>query len=204
MNFGITLKSLMEERGITQSALAEEIGYTQRAVSKWVNLQAEPTEDAIYRISVFFGVTTDYLLGLDEIGEKGISISQSSHISAFSKRLKELRESKNVSQTELAEAIGVGVSTVGMWESTDRVPAAKTLQKLISYFECSLEYLLGNTDFDGKSAMLAISQLSEDECELLELYRSLCSAHPDLVPTFWNVVRGMCNASVKTSLKKKI
>ena len=55
----------MKEHNITQTALAKEIGYTQRAVSKWVNAQAEPTATAIYLCAKFFGVSSDYLLGLE-------------------------------------------------------------------------------------------------------------------------------------------
>ena len=60
------LKQLMKENGVNQVALAKAIGYTQRAVSKWVNGQAEPTATAIGLCAKYFGVTSDYLLGLDD------------------------------------------------------------------------------------------------------------------------------------------
>ena len=56
----------MKETEISQSTLAKEIGYTQRAVSKWVNEQSEPTATAIVRCAQFFGVSSDYLLGLED------------------------------------------------------------------------------------------------------------------------------------------
>lgn len=69
MNFGINLKTLMEESQITQNELAKSIGFTQRAISKWVNLQSEPTETAIIKIANYFNVSVDYLLGrTDELG----------------------------------------------------------------------------------------------------------------------------------------
>lgn len=90
----------------------------------------------------------------------------------FSIRLKEMREAKGISQAELAEKIGVGISTVGMWESTSRIPGAKTLQRLIAYFGCSVDYLLGRTDELGAS-LPASQKLPDDEFELLRLYRIL-------------------------------
>lgn len=69
MNFGEILKNLLRDTGKTQQELALFIGYSQRAVSKWINNQSEPTERAIVDCSRFFGVTTDYLLGLeDDVG----------------------------------------------------------------------------------------------------------------------------------------
>ena len=65
MNFGITLKLLMQMHGITQSELANAIGVSQRAVSKWINMQSEPTETSIYNCAKFFNVSSDYLLGLE-------------------------------------------------------------------------------------------------------------------------------------------
>ena len=64
----------------------------------------------------------------------------------FALRLKEEREQNGLSQAALAKEIGVGVSTIGMWESTNRIPSAKTLNKLIKFFNCSLDYLLGNSN----------------------------------------------------------
>lgn len=55
----------MQANGITQAELAKEIGVSQRAVSKWINLQSEPTETSIYNCAKYFRVTSDYLLGLE-------------------------------------------------------------------------------------------------------------------------------------------
>ena len=67
MRFGIRLKELLKENAISQEVLAKNIGVSQRAVSKWINLQAEPTESSIVNCAKFFGVSTDYILGLSDI-----------------------------------------------------------------------------------------------------------------------------------------
>ena len=67
MEFGIRLKELLKEKAISQETLAKNIGVSQRAVSKWINLQAEPTESSIVNCAKFFGVTADYILGLSDI-----------------------------------------------------------------------------------------------------------------------------------------
>lgn len=66
MRFGENLKRLMAEEGVTQTSLAAVIGVSQRAVSKWINLQAEPTERSIVNCARFFGVSADYILGMED------------------------------------------------------------------------------------------------------------------------------------------
>jgi len=71
MRFGEILKLLMNENKTSQDKLARAIGVSQRAVSKWVNLQSEPTESAIINCAKYFDVSADYILGLeDESGRK--------------------------------------------------------------------------------------------------------------------------------------
>lgn len=66
MNFGETLKNLMTDGGVSQQELAKSIGYSQRAVSKWVNGESEPAESAIRKCALYFGVSSDYLIGLSD------------------------------------------------------------------------------------------------------------------------------------------
>ena len=91
----------------------------------------------------------------------------------FAIRIKELRETKNLTQAELANVIGVGVSTIGMWESTKRIPSAKTLNKLLDYFNCSLDYLLGK---ETQTRPQTIETYSAEERKLIEDYRTLSPA----------------------------
>lgn len=118
----------------------------------------------------------------------------------FSIRLKEIRESKGISQAELANQIGVGISTVGMWESTDRIPGAKTLQRLIAYFGCSIDYLLGRTD-DFGTAVPIEQNLSRDEREVLELYTSLSPTRKEDLKIYLRALSGAAQEG-KSKTKK--
>ena len=53
----------------------------------------------------------------------------------FSTRLKELRDRKKITQAQLAKDLGVGLATVGMWESSKRKPPADTLIEIADYFD---------------------------------------------------------------------
>ena len=66
MNFKENLQELIKINKFSQQQVAKEIGVSQRAVSKWLNGQAEPTATNIFKLSLFFGVSADFLLGLSD------------------------------------------------------------------------------------------------------------------------------------------
>lgn len=69
--FGIKLKELRKEKNLTQKQLAENLGCNQSMVCFWENEVNEPTESMIRKAALFFDVSADYLLGLeDETGAK--------------------------------------------------------------------------------------------------------------------------------------
>lgn len=64
--FSKRLKQLRHDGRLTQGDLAFRFGVTQQAIAKWEAGRALPGPETLSRIAEFFGVTTDYLLGLSE------------------------------------------------------------------------------------------------------------------------------------------
>lgn len=66
----------------------------------------------------------------------------------FQTRLRELREANGFrSQQAFADAFGVAQSTVGGWEAGKREPNFTTMQKLADFFNVSIDYLLGRSNY---------------------------------------------------------
>ena len=59
-------------------------------------------------------------------------------------RLKQLRTKRGMSQSELGKIISVAPSTIGMYEQGRRILEVPTLKKIASFFNVSVDYLLGN------------------------------------------------------------
>lgn len=59
------IKELREEAGLNQTQLAAQIGVSRKAVEFWEKGINEPKATYIYRLAVFFDVSADYLLGLE-------------------------------------------------------------------------------------------------------------------------------------------
>lgn len=64
----------------------------------------------------------------------------------FVERLIELRKEGNISQRDLAKAIGTTQAAVSLWERGERTPDIDTLLKLANVFDVSTDYLLGRED----------------------------------------------------------
>ncbi|WP_297520451.1 helix-turn-helix domain-containing protein [uncultured Clostridium sp.] len=63
----------------------------------------------------------------------------------FDKIIKNLRESKSLSQKELGDIFKISASTIGMWEQNRRNPDKDMLVKIADYFDVTVDYLLGRT-----------------------------------------------------------
>ncbi len=65
MKIAERIYELRTEMKISQQTLADEIGVSRRAITFWESGINEPKATYIARLSKFFGVTSDYLLGLE-------------------------------------------------------------------------------------------------------------------------------------------
>lgn len=61
------LKQLREENNLSQLDLANKLNMSQQAISAYEKGAREPDIDTIKKISDFFNVSTDYLLGKSDI-----------------------------------------------------------------------------------------------------------------------------------------
>lgn len=79
--------------------------------------------------------------------------------------IQNLRKEHKFSQKELGDRLGIGVSTISMWESEKRAPDHTHLMAIAELFHVSVDYLLYGKVDDVK--------LSPEEQEVLALFREL-------------------------------
>jgi len=82
--------------------------------------------------------------------------------------LKEYRRRKNVTQIQLAAAIGVSPGNVGDWETGKSLPGYKALVALAQYFEISADQLLGLDDRVRENEVL-----TSREADMIQMLRQL-------------------------------
>lgn len=89
------------------------------------------------------------------------------------KRILELRKRKNLSQTDLANAVGISYTQIGRYETKDTQPPAEVLKKMADALDTTVDFLIsGDTDEKAKSALKdsellqqfkAVEQMNDDD-----------------------------------------
>ena len=81
----------------------------------------------------------------------------------FAKRLKALREARGLSQSQLADAVGISRGSISYYENGERVPDIVVLAQIKDFFRVKLDYLLGYTNekYDNVRTYDAITELPQ-------------------------------------------
>jgi transcriptional regulator with XRE-family HTH domain len=64
--FPTTFRKLLEESGDTQESIANEIGVNRQSIGQWKDGKSAPDIYILEKISKYFNVSTDYLLGISD------------------------------------------------------------------------------------------------------------------------------------------
>lgn len=102
MTFNERLKELRLKKGVSQLDVANYLGVTKQAYSYYELGKRDPSNEMLYAISDYFGVSLDYLFGLnntqatdDDIkfalfgGEKEITDEMYEEVKSFAQYVKE-------------------------------------------------------------------------------------------------------------------
>ena len=80
----------------------------------------------------------------------------------FSKRLQYLRRMKGMNQHQLAYALSVSASTIGMYEQGRRMPGLDILISMSQLFDVSLDYLVTGSEHSHSDSDHPKMQLPHD------------------------------------------
>lgn len=64
-DFGLRLKELRKKKKLSQSQVSARLNITKSSISGYENNIITPSNDIIVKLALLYGVTADYLLGLD-------------------------------------------------------------------------------------------------------------------------------------------
>ena len=80
---GSRIKELRKAFGLSQVELAIRMEVTKQTISNWENENIQPSVDMLVGLANVFNVTTDYLLGLDDVPRlsiEGLPLSFAAHL----------------------------------------------------------------------------------------------------------------------------
>lgn len=102
---------------------------------------------------------------------------------SLGKKLQDLRNSKGITQKELAEMMGIGQSTIAMYETDKREPDLATLAQFVNFYNISfneiLSYLptLNHPEEPGRSQ----NYMTPEEIELIRRRRKVTDTTKDTI-----------------------
>ncbi len=94
VDFGNNLKTLRLQNGLTQAQVAQKLGVTKSVISAYETGLRLPSYDILINISKLFRVSTDYLLGLENIRELDLSGLTEEEIQALLNLIKAMKRRK--------------------------------------------------------------------------------------------------------------
>lgn len=101
----------------------------------------------------------------------------------FGTRLHTLRKERKLRQEDMARQLGIARTTYAMYEQGNREPDYNTLIKLATFFEVSIDYLLGTTE---------IRQVTDlQDPELYQWFKDIKNATPqkrEELKKFWEFI----------------
>ncbi len=87
-------------------------------------------------------------------------------------RIRDLREDRDLKQTDVAKGTGIDQRTISNYENGKTIPDAYALVRLADFFGVSIDYLLGRVDMDlytekRRNALIENIQKELEELKLL-------------------------------------
>ena len=171
--------------GLSQEALGEKMGVSRQAISKWESDGAVPEIDKLIALSKLFGVSVDWLLGMEKVPEK----EETDPTEERSKAPEELTRQAQSSQPQewhttvsiLAAILILLISFLGVKYLHDSSIQAAESKKQVTAMEERLR------DISARLAVLEAAVLNGDEPDIslttdysfaiLKLSSSLVSQH---------------------------
>lgn len=135
VSIGEKIKEIRKSLNINQNELAIKSGLSKNAIWNYENGKRIPTLDTLKKIAValdvpMFALIDNYTVNRDmNIGE----------------RIKELRKSKDLTQKQLGDKIGVTAATITKYENNQLSINTDTLSKIAIAFGVTVSEILGES-----------------------------------------------------------
>lgn len=84
-------------------------------------------------------------------------------------RIRDLREDRDMRQSDLARATGIDQRTISNYETGKTSPDTYALIKLADFFNVSIDYLVGRTKYDLSTDKKRVEVITKIQQQLEEL-----------------------------------
>ena len=143
-NLSEQLIELMNEDGFNQTTLAAAMKTPRAKISLYKSGKSIPNFSYLVAFIEFFNCSADFLIGLNDYPKRDIVYKP---VQSFNIRLREILKQKGKTQKSLVESKHISWNTLHGWLTGKSLPSIENLKKLADFLECSVDYILGRTDY---------------------------------------------------------
>lgn len=142
----IRIKFLRDLKGITQVELSKKLGVTQSLVNSWENGYTNISLKQLVKLSYFYQVPVDYILGLTTKFERSLYDFKSAlDLKLLGKNIRLMRKIEDLTQEEFAKKIHTKRSNISYYETGKIMISTADLKEMCNTFGFSADWCLGNT-----------------------------------------------------------
>lgn len=94
-DFGYRLRELRESKNLTQTQVARRLNLSKTTISGYENNIKTPSLDVLVKLSILYGVSADYILGLENrklLQIDGLTMSQEEIVKILLKEFRDMNK----------------------------------------------------------------------------------------------------------------
>jgi transcriptional regulator with XRE-family HTH domain len=178
-------RELCSENAVRPGTVARETDISTSTMTSWKQGKYTPKQDKLQRIADFFGVSLEYLMGIDKapsIANEKVSPNPNTKDVVY-QRYCELRDRAGLTDYAVSQAAGISRTTLAEWGRGKYVPKQDKLQKLANCFGVTLEYFTKGADLPPKyyenPKTAQIAQAVFDDPDLMLLFEAAKDVKPE-------------------------
>ena len=141
--FQARLSELIDELEITKIEFARRVPVSEAVITRAVIYGIVPSLKILVRIADFLNVSLPYLLGESD----DAAFYPAEPQVGFHARLDGLAKESNVKYSQIAHKMPFSKNFFYEWQRVKTLPSLDYLRALAEYFDVSVDYLLGRTDY---------------------------------------------------------
>lgn len=146
MSIGDRIKKRRLELGLTQEEIAKRIGYKDRTtIVKIEKGKIDLTQSKVIEFAKILHTSPTYLMGCEKNDDTTNELNN-----LIASNISKLMETRNVTQKELADYIGVSQASVSTWVLGIKTPRLDKIEKICKFFDISPACLIGLEEKDDK------------------------------------------------------
>ncbi len=143
----IRIKLLRNIKGLTQKNLAQNIGVSQALINSWENGYQNISLRGLIKLSYFYKVPIDYMMGLTTEYDKTIyNYQKDLNLTYLGQKIKIIRKIEELTQEEFASILHTKRSNISYYEHGKMTISSSDLKEICNDFGFSADWCIGNTN----------------------------------------------------------